>query len=99
VFAVVMTFENETPEDVEAGIRHVGDEIIPPLQEAEGVRGWWLVDREEGRRITVMVWEDEEKYQAGMQAIQAIRAKDPDRHRPPPSSVSRFEVYGQVDGR
>jgi hypothetical protein len=45
-----------------------------------------------------MVWETQEKYDATMARVQRVRAKDPSRHRPAPSSVARFEVYGSVTG-
>jgi hypothetical protein len=54
------------------------------------------VDRENGRRVTVMVFESEAQYEAGMARIGAARANDPDRHRPAPSAVGRYEVYGSV---
>jgi len=95
VFAVVMTFD-ENPEDRKAGIDHVKDEVLPALADAQGLQGWWLVDPEAGRRITVMVWESEADYEAGMKAVQEARAKDPDRHRPPPTSVGRYEIYGSA---
>lgn len=95
-FAMVMSFDGESADDVSAGVDHVRDEVIPALAAAGGVTGWWLVDRDAGRRVTVMVWDSEERYQDGMAQVQAARAKDPERHRPAPSSVARFEVYGSV---
>lgn len=96
MFAVVLTFENESEGDRSDGIAHVNDEVIPALGTATGLHGWWLADHEAGRRMTVMVWESEEAYQAGVSQIQEERAKDPDRHRPVPTSVNRYEIYGAV---
>jgi len=95
MFAVVMDFQ-ETAEDTGAGIAHVQDEVIPALKEAQGLLGLWLVDRDHHRRLTVMVWNSEEHYSEGMAAVQARRAAAPERHRPAPASVQRYEVYGSI---
>jgi heme-degrading monooxygenase HmoA len=91
-----MSFDEESADDLAAGIEHVTDEVIPALAQADGLHGWWLVDRAAGRCVTVMVWDTEDHYQAGMARVQQARAKDPDRHRPAPTSVGRFEVYGSI---
>ena len=98
MFGLVLSFDGESADDLAAGIEHVKDEVIPALSQAEGVCGWWLVDWDSGRRVTVMVWDTEEHYRAGMAGVQEARAKDPDRHRPAPTSVQRFEIYGAIPG-
>ena len=95
MFAMVLDFQ-ETAEDTEAGIAHVQDEVIPALKEAQGLLGLWLVDRDHHRRLTVMVWDSDEHYAGGMAAVQARRAAAPERHRPAPASVQRYEVYGSI---
>jgi len=95
MFAMVMTFD-ETPEDTKAGIAHVEDEVLPALQDSAGLTGFWLVDHDASRRVTVMVWDSEEHYQAGMARVAERRQADPDRHRPGPTTVGRFELYGSV---
>ena len=97
MFAQVMFFEGESPADTQAGVEHVGDEVVPVIRDAPGCEaGLWLVDRESGTRITVLVWESEEARDAAMQRVGAERAKDPDRHRPAPAWVRQFEIYGRA---
>ena len=98
MFALVLSFDNESPDDLTAGIEHVTDEVVPAPAETGGLHGWWLVDRDHGQRVTVLVCDSQEQFDAGMARVGEFRAKDPDRTRPAPTSVTRFEIYGSVNG-
>ncbi|MGN6378902.1 MAG: hypothetical protein ACTHNU_08135 [Gaiellales bacterium] len=96
MFASVIAFEEDS-ETQQHGIEHVLEEVIPALDGQAGVHGWWLVDRDGGRRLSVMVFDDQAAYDAAMAAISSRRAESgDDRPRPKPSSISRYDVYGSV---
>ena len=94
MFAMVMSFDDESDDDLEAGIEHVREEVVPAFEQSRGAQGWWLVDREARRRVTVLICDSDDDLQAAFARVQEARAKDPDRRRPAPSSVHRFEIYG-----
>jgi hypothetical protein len=92
MYAQVTRFE-DTPSDLEAGIEHVRDEIVPLVQERKGVRGLWLVNRESGERLSVMVFEDEDVANALFASVGELRAAAPERNRPAPVGSTTYEIY------
>lgn len=95
MFALVMTFDGSA-EDTAAGIAHVTDEVVPGIAETDGARGYWLVDHDTNRRLTVLVCDDEDAYSAAMAAVGQRREARGDRLRPAPTTVERYELYGQA---
>jgi hypothetical protein len=96
MFATVISFEGEDAHAQAAGISHVADEVVPAMKQVEGIHGYWLADRNTGRRLTILVADSQEAFDASMVKVAAAREADPDRHRPTPCSVSRFDAYSAL---
>jgi hypothetical protein len=96
MFATLIHFEGEDEGRLAAGISHVEEEVLPAMRATPGIGGVWLVDRENGQRITLMVADDQDAFDAAMARVAEARAAQPDRERPVPSSVARYDVYGRV---
>jgi hypothetical protein len=94
MYAQVVTFK-DSPSDLEDGISHVRDEVVPAAAATDGAQGLWLVDRETGERMSVMVFTDEAAAEAMFAKIGECRAADPERNRPKPTGARRYEVYAQ----
>lgn len=92
MYAQVTRFE-DSPSDLEDGIEHVRDEVVPLVQARDGVRGLWLVNRETGERLSVLVFEDEATANALFASVGELRAADPDRNRPAPVGSTAYEIY------
>lgn len=94
MYAQVIRFQ-DAPDDLEAGIAHVLDEVVPATDASEGADGLWLVDRESGERLSVMLFADEAAAEAMFARVAERRAAAPARVRPKPVSSARYEVYAR----
>ena len=93
--AMVTTFK-DSEADLADGIEHVRDEVVPAAEATAGVQGIWLVDRETGERMSVMVFDSDAAAEAFFAAVGERRAADPGRNRPKPTGSRRYEVYARV---
>ena len=94
MYAQVITFD-EPPAALDRGIEHVLEDVVPAIEESDGVTAFWLVDRERGKRLSIMVWDSEEAAKAAFARIEERVAANPG-ERPKPVSVERFEIYARV---
>ena len=97
----VSTF-NETAGQLEQGVRHVKEEVVPSLRGAKGLKtGYWVIDREQGQRLSILVWESADAMSAAMPSVMAAvkRRRDEAGLSQPqraPDSSRRFEVFAQL---
>ena len=101
MIVTVATF-TESGAQLEEGVRHVQEEVVPAIRGAKGlVAGYWVVDREHGQRLSIMAWESPEAMSAAMPSVMASvkRTRDEagrDQPQRSPDSSQRYEVVAQV---
>ena len=92
MYAQIVRFQ-DGPQELEDGIAHVLDEVVPAAEATPGVTGLWLVERTTGERLSVMVFEDESQAEQLFAKVGEPRAADPARNRPSPVGSTKYEVY------
>jgi hypothetical protein len=91
MFARVTLFE----ESVDEAIRVTSERVIPIVLGLPGSRGgFFLVNREEGRTLSLTLWEDRGSLDASADAIAQLRAERP--QHVPGSEVVDFGEYEVV---
>jgi hypothetical protein len=95
MYAQVTRFA-DSPADLEDGISHVREEVVPITQAHDGARGLWLVDRETGERLSVLIFANEDAATTLFAQVGEIRAAEPDRNRPAPVGSTRYEIYAEA---
>jgi hypothetical protein len=99
---VTMATFQETGEQLEEGMRHVREEVVPSIRGANGVRAaYWMVDRGNGKRLSVTVWDDADAAATAMPGVMASikRLREESGRTEPqrsPDYTERFEVFAQV---
>jgi len=101
MLVTIATFE-ESGEQLDEGIRHVQEEVVPSIRGATGLQaGYWLVDREAGKRLSVTIWDDADAAAAAWPEVSAAikRVRDAAGLTEPqrsPDRSERFEVFAQA---
>lgn len=78
MFARSTTFHGR-PENIDAGLRFIENEVAPMIQQIDGCRGLsCIVDRESGQCITTSSWDDEDAMIASGEQLHTIRERGRD---------------------
>jgi heme-degrading monooxygenase HmoA len=92
VFARVSTYTG-TSDQVDEAIRQVRENILSTTEQLEGYKGaYFLVDRQNGKSLTVTFWESEEAMRTSEEATNSLRSKVADALGTQMVGVERYEV-------
>ncbi len=99
---VTVAIFRETADGLEEGISHVRDEVVPSLRGAGGLKaGYWVVNREAGERLSIMIWNSAEDMAAVMPRVMASikqlrESAGRSEPQPSPDSSQCYEVVAQI---
>jgi hypothetical protein len=74
MYARVSTYESGYPEDYDAGLAALREEVMPQTQGLPGYRGALsLIERSTGQSVSITFWADEDALAATRQGAERIR--------------------------
>jgi len=92
---------DEEPVALEEGVRHITEEVVPAIRGAEGlIAGYWAVDRENGKRMGVLIWKNADAPGVVMPGVSAEIKAQRDAGglgtQPGPDRTGRYQVVAEV---
>ena len=92
MYARMSTLEG-SPDQIDQGLRHVREQVLPLIQQQEGFEGFIaLADRQSGKVIGVSLWESEQAMQASEQVGDRTRSESAEATGGTVAGVERYEV-------
>ena len=92
--ARVSTYQGPTdPDQIEEGLRHVRENILPQVQQMDGFKGVvGLLDRQSGKSLSITLWESEEAMRQSEEEANRVRRESAEASRETIEDVERYEV-------
>ncbi len=92
MFARVSTYTG-TSDEIDEAIRQFRENVLPSVEQLDGFKGaYFLVDRQNGKSLTVALWESEEAMRTSEEATNSLRSKVADALGTQMVGVERYEV-------
>lgn len=82
-----------TPSAIDAGVRHIRDEVLRALTDVDGFTGLsTLVDRESGRCIVTTAWRSEDAMHTSAELVRPLRDQAAQRFGADAAEVDEWEI-------
>ena len=90
---VRMSILEGSPDQVDEGLRHVREQVLPFMQQQDGFKGFIVLsDRQTGKVIGVSLWESEQALRASEEAGDRARGDSAEVVSASGVDVERYEV-------
>jgi heme-degrading monooxygenase HmoA len=92
VFARVSTFTGASDE-IDEAIRQIRENVLPSVEQLDGYKGaYFLVDRQNGKSLSMTLWESEEAMRASEETANSLRSEVAEALGTQMVGVERYEV-------